>query len=169
MRSHHATWTEKVSKERLSSLWWTSAVGDWTMSEIADQESHPGLVGQPKGDAARPLVTETFHTADLPPLPQRDRRLPASLWIEAPQEVLNLGIDLGHELVVYKRQIGSWLLWRAGPAVDDNARYMALHAADLTKQFTFTLDAEGKGTGTGPDGVVFDRFRTWKESLRDTP
>lgn len=126
-------------------------------------------VEQPKGDAARPLVTESFHTADLPPLPQRDRRLPASLWIEAPIEVRNLGADLGHELVVYKRQIGSWVLWRAGPAVDDNARYMALHSADLTKQFTFTLNAEGKGVGTGPDGILYDRFRTWKESLRDTP
>jgi hypothetical protein len=124
---------------------------------------------QPKGDAARPLVTESFHTADLPPLPQRDRRLPASLWVEAPEQLRQLGQDLGHELVIYKRQIGSWLLWRAGPAVDDNARYMALHAADLTKQFTFTLDAEGKGTGTGPDDVHYDRFRTWKESLRDTP
>lgn len=131
-------------------------------------ESNEVAADQPKGDAARPLVTKSFHTADLPPLPQRDRRMPASLWIEAPEEVRNLGSDLGHELVVYKRQIGAWLLWRAGPAVDDNARYMALHTADLSKQFTFTLDAEGKGTGTGPDGVFYDRFRTWKESLRDT-
>jgi hypothetical protein len=138
-----------------------------TMSDTSEQPSGQ-TIEQPKGDAARPLVTEPFHTAELPPLPQRERRLPASLWIEAPEQVRQLGIDLGHELVVYKRRIGSWLLWRAGPAVDDNARYMALHTADLTKQFTFTLDAEGKGTGIGPDGVLYDRFRTWKESLRDT-
>ena len=122
----------------------------------------------PKGDAARPLVIERFHTADLPPLPQRDRRLHASLWIEAPPELLSLGHDLGHELVVYKRRIGRWLLWRAGPAVDDNARYMALDTDDLARRFTFTLDPEGRGTGTGPDGVVHERFRTWKESLRDS-
>lgn len=121
----------------------------------------------PRGDAARPLVTEAFHTGDLPPLPQRDRRLPASLWIEAPDEVRSLGADIGHALVVYKRRIGRWLLWRAGPAVDDNARYMALDADDLSRRFTFTLNAEGTGTGTGPDGVVHDRFRTWKEALRD--
>ena len=51
-----------------------------------------------------------------------------------------------------------------------------LGAADLTGtvkgndvKFTFTLDAQGKGTGAGPDGAFYDRFRTWKESLRDTP
>lgn len=131
--------------------------------------TEPDEQALPKGDAARLLVTESFHTKDLPPLPQRDRRMPAALWVEAPIEVRNLGIDLGHELVVYKRQIGSWFLWRAGPAVDDNARYMAVHIAELTKQFTFTLNAEGNGTGIGPDGVVYDRFRSWKESLRDTP
>lgn len=136
------------------------------MDQTHEQES---AAEQPKGDAARPLVTEPFHSAELPPLPQRDRRMPASLWIEAPEELRSLGADLGHELVVYKRQIGRWFLWRAGPAVDDNARYMALHTDDLAKQFTFTLDAQGKGTGAGPDGAFYDRFRTWKESLRDTP
>ena len=126
------------------------------------------MTEQPRGDAARPLVESPFHTDDLPPLPQRDRRLPATLWIEAPDTLLALGRDLGHELVVYKRRIGRWLLWRAGPAVDDNARYMALDIADLDRQFTFTLDPEGHGTGLGPDGQTHERFRSWKESLRDT-
>ncbi len=123
----------------------------------------------PRGDAARPLVTEPFHTAELPPLPQRDRRLPASLWIEAPAALQSLGRDIGYELVVYKRRIGSWLLWRSGPAVDAVARYMALHVDDLDRTYTFDLDAEGHGIGVGPDGTTHDRFRTWKESLRDTP
>jgi hypothetical protein len=127
-----------------------------------------GLGEAPRGDAARPLVLESFHTKDLPPLPQRDRRLPASLWIEAPYSLRNLGVDIGYELVVYKRRIGAWLLWRSGPAVDAVARYMALHADDLSRQFVFDLDAEGNGSGIGPDGVQYDRFRTWKESLRDT-
>ena len=125
------------------------------------------MTDSPRGDAARPLVEEPFHTDDLPPLPQRDRRLPASLWLEAPEELRSLGLDLGHDLVVYKRRIGRWLLWRAGPAVDDNARYMALDVADLTRQFTFTLDPQGHGVGIGPDARSYDRFRTWKESLRD--
>lgn len=137
------------------------------MSDFPDDDASTTTEPPPKGDAARPLVTEEFHTDELPPLPQRDRRLPASLWLEAPEPLRTLGRDLGHELVVYKRRIGRWLLWRAGPAVDDNARYMALDAADLNRQFTFTLDPEGIGTGTGPDGVVHTRFRTWKEALRD--
>jgi hypothetical protein len=121
----------------------------------------------PKGDEARPLVTEAFHTTDLPPLPQRDRRLPATLWIEAPDTLRSLGTDFGYDLVVYKRRIGRWLLWRAGPAVHDNARYMALDVEDLNRQYLFTLNPEGVGSGEGPDGVHYDRFRTWKESLRD--
>jgi hypothetical protein len=144
-------------------------VNDTREADGPSDETHADepQADEPRGDAARPLVTERFHTGDLPPLPQRDRRLPASLWIEAPEELCALGKDIGHELVVYKRRIGRWLLWRAGPAVDDNARYMALDQDDLSRRFTFTLDPEGRGTGAGPDGVKYDRFRTWKESLRD--
>jgi hypothetical protein len=122
---------------------------------------------EPRGDAARPLVTEPFHTNDLPPTPQRDRRLPATLWVESPLSLVNLGTDLGYDLVVYKRRIGRWLLWRTGPAVGAAARYMALDDADLLRQFTFTLDEHGDGTGLGPDGQTYARFRSWKESLRD--
>ncbi len=116
----------------------------------------------------RPLVTEAFHTADLPPLPQRDRRLPASLWVEAPNELRDLGADLGYEVVAYKRRIGRWLLWRAGPAVGATARYAAVDANDLGRMVTFELDAEGVGHGVGPDNFTHTRFRSWKESLRDT-
>lgn len=116
----------------------------------------------------RPLVTDPFHTADLPPLPQRDRRLPASLWVEAPEPLRALGADLGHEVVAYKRRIGRWLLWRAGPAVGAAARYGALDGEDLGRMFTFDLDADGNGHGVGPDGATHLRFRAWKESLRDT-
>ena len=116
----------------------------------------------------RPHVTEQFHTAALPPTPQRDRTMPAALWIEAPSALVTLGDDIGHALVTYKRRIGRWLLWRAGPAVHDHARYMAIDADDLDRRFTFTLDPEGNGTGTGPDGHLHTRFRSWKESLRDS-
>ena len=116
----------------------------------------------------RPLVREAFHTDQLPPTPQRDRTLPATLWIEAPPELVELGRDLGHALVTYKRRIGRWLLWRAGPAVGDHARYMAIDADDLEIRYTFTLDADGVGSGIGPDGITHDRFRAWKEALRDS-
>ena len=127
---------------------------------------HPARTARPA--ELRPVVTTAFHTADLPPTPQRDRTLPASLWIEAPSALVELGRDLGHDLVTYKRRIGRWLLWRAGPAVDDHARYMALDAEDLEHRFTFTLDPDGTGSGVGPDGIAHTRFRSWKEALRDS-
>jgi hypothetical protein len=115
----------------------------------------------------RPADHTPVHTADLPDTPVRDRNIPASAWAEAPPELLALGVDLGHDTADYKRRIGPWLLWRAGPATKGNARYMALRADDLSVRFTFRLFEDGTGEGTGPDGVVYQRFRQWKESLRD--
>ncbi len=106
-----------------------------------------------------------MHTVDLPATPQRDRTIPATAWIEAPAELIELGRDLGHELVAYKRRIGPWLLWRAGPAAKGNARYAALAADDPRVQYTFRLHPTGDGEGLGPDGVVHQRFRAWKEAL----
>jgi hypothetical protein len=117
--------------------------------------------------AGRPLVDTPHHTGDLPPTPQRDRTIPADLWVEAPDELRSLGADIGEPVVAYKRRIGRWLLWRAGPASKGNARYMALAADDLTERYTFRLRPDGSGEGVGPDGVTHDRFRTWKEALRD--
>jgi hypothetical protein len=115
----------------------------------------------------RPVDTTPVHTVELPATPQRDRTIPASAWIEAPAELLSLGRDLGHELVAYKRRIGPWLLWRAGPAAKGDARYLALAADDPTTQYSFRLHPSGEGSGLGPDGVVHHRFRAWKEALRD--
>lgn len=116
---------------------------------------------------ARTPVTHDVHTADLPPLPQRDSLIPAERWVEAPAELRELGAGIGVALVAYKRRIGRFLLWRAGPATGADARYMALDAGDLAHRYTFTLDASGTGSGVGADGVTHTRFRTWKESLRD--
>lgn len=99
--------------------------------------------------------------------PQRDRTLPAELWLEAPRELQELGADLGEGLVAYKRRIGRFLLWRAGPASRGHARYMALAADHLSEWYTFRLHPDGKGEGIGPDGVTHMRFRAWKEALRD--
>ena len=109
-----------------------------------------------------------IHTTDLPPTPVRDRTIPAAAWVEAPDELHRLGEDLGHELVEYKRRIGRWLLWRAGPPSRGDTRYMAIHEADLDRRFTFRLYPDGSGDGVGPDGLRHTRFRTWKESLRDS-
>jgi hypothetical protein len=116
----------------------------------------------------RPLDVTPVHTDDLPATPQRDRTIPVTAWIEAPPEARALGDDLGQPLVAYLRRIGPWLLWRAGPATHGHARYMALAADDLTRQWTFRLFPDGSGEGLGPDGVVHHRFRTWKEALRDS-
>src|SRR5690348_12609387 len=116
---------------------------------------------------ARTPVTRDYHTDELPALPQRDYLIPAERWVDAPAELRGLGADIGVPLVAYKRRIGRFLLWRAGPATGADARYMALDADDLTRRYTFTLDPTGTGSGVGADGVTHTRFRTWKESLRD--
>ena len=116
----------------------------------------------------RPDDDTPIRTQDLPDTPVRDRNIVAQAWVEAPSELLQLGVDLpGAPKAHYKRRIGSWLLWRAGPATEARARYWAAHCDDLTLQFTFDLEADGEGTGTGPSGEVHTRFRTWKEDLRD--
>lgn len=115
----------------------------------------------------RPPVDHDVHTDDLPPLPQRESMIPASRWIEAPPFVRDLGADIGVDLVCYIRRIGDHLLWRAGRAAGEAARYCALSASDPDDHWFFSLDADGSGSGLGPDGVVHERFRTWKESLRD--
>lgn len=126
------------------------------------------MTGSPLPADQRPFDFAPVHTEELPATPTRDRNIAASAWVEAPPELLTLGDDLGHPEAAYKRRIGGWLLWRAGPAKGD-ARYMAIDAADVTRSFTFRLRADGPDEGTGPSGVDHGRFRTWKEDLRDHP
>jgi len=116
---------------------------------------------------ARPPTTRDWHTDDLPATPQRDFLIPADRWVEAPEAVLTLGADIGIDLVAYKRRIGDWLLWRAGPASRSDARYAAVDSKDLARVFTFRLFPDGTGGGVGPDGTTHVRFRAWKEALRD--
>lgn len=107
----------------------------------------------------RPFTAERFETGELPDTPTRAFRIPAEGWIDAPTELLTLGDGLG-EPVEYKRRIGRFLLWRAGPPVGE-AVYMAI---DGTERYTFLLHGR-EGVGVGPDGVEHRRFRAWKESL----
>jgi hypothetical protein len=113
----------------------------------------------------RPIDPTPVHTADLPPTPIRDRNIPASAWLEAPSTLLHLGDDINQPLITYKRRIGRYLLWRAGPATRADARYLALAADDLGEQYAFRLFPDGTGDGIGPDGVRQRRFRLWKEAL----
>jgi hypothetical protein len=116
----------------------------------------------------RPDDDTPIHTEDLPPTPVRDRNIPATAWVEAPEDLLALGDDLpGTPRADYKRRIGPWLLWRAGPATGADARYWAARADDLADAHTFRLFPTGDGEGTGPSGASHTRFRTWKEDLRD--
>ncbi len=110
----------------------------------------------------RPFTADRFHTADLPDTPTRSFRIPATGWIEAPDQLLRLGDELG-EPVEYKRRIGRYLLWRAGPPVGE-ALYLALDRADTSRTFLFRLMGR-TGEGTGPNETIHSRFRTWKESL----
>jgi hypothetical protein len=117
----------------------------------------------------RPIDDTPVHTADLPATPLRNRNIPATAWIEAPDALLELGTGLADTPAAqYKRRIGPWLLWRAGPASKAAARYFACAADDLSCQFVFTLDSDGNGRGTGPSGTSHDRFRDWKIDLKTT-
>ncbi len=116
----------------------------------------------------RPVDSTPVHTADLPPLPIATYNIPAVAWIEAPPALLDAGADIGQPDIMYKRRIGSWLLWRAGPARKADSRYVAIHADDLTRIHTFRLRPDGTGGGAGPSGAEHERFRTWKEELNET-
>ncbi|MFT5202973.1 MAG: hypothetical protein ACI9C1_002370 [Candidatus Aldehydirespiratoraceae bacterium] len=113
----------------------------------------------------RPFDDTPIHTEDLPPTPTRDRNISIEAWIEAPELVRRSGDDIGGVRVAYKRRIGEWLLWRAGPAVKADARYIAVHSADLTLHHEFRLFPDGTGDGAGPSGERHTRFRAWKEDL----
>jgi hypothetical protein len=125
------------------------------------------MASMPTPAEARPPTERDWHTEELPATPQRDFLIPVERWVEAPTVVRALGDDLGIALVAYKRRIGDYLLWRAGPASGADARYAAVDARDLDRAYTFRLFPDGTGDGTGPDGSHHTRFRTWKESLRD--
>jgi hypothetical protein len=115
----------------------------------------------------RPDDNTPVHTVDLPATPQRDRNIPSHAWVEAPAELRRLGQDIGQPEAGYKRRIGRWLLWRAGPATHGDARYLAVAADDLERQYSFRLFPDGSGDGIGPSGERHIRFRAWKEDLRD--
>jgi hypothetical protein len=117
----------------------------------------------------RPLDPTPRHTADLPDTPVRDRNIPASAWIEAPEVLLRAGDDLGGPVISYKRRLGGWLLWRAGPASGADARYVACAPDEPSQSHVFRLFPDGSGDGTGPSGARHTRFRAWKEDLRDHP
>ena len=132
--------------------------------EPGTEEIHPAPRALPADE--RPLDHTPVHTADLPATPIRDRNVPATAWVEAPHELRTLGDDLpGTPVATYKRRIGRWLLWRAGPASRGDARYWAADAGQLTDQWTFRLFPDGGGDGEGPDGRHHTRFRSWKEAL----
>ena len=126
------------------------------------------MAGEPLRYDQRPADHTPVHTADLPDTPTRDRNIVASAGVEAPGELLSLGDDLPDTpQAEYKRRIGRWLLWRAGPAVGD-ARYLAIAADDLAVQHTYRLRPEtdgANGEGAGPSGEVHHRFRSWKVDL----
>jgi hypothetical protein len=120
----------------------------------------------------RPIDPTPVHTHELPATPIRDRNIPAQAWVEAPDELLHLGDELPPRdgrtpIATYKRRIGRWLLWRAGPASRADACYLAVDANDLTHTHRFRLHPDGSGEGVGPSGARHERFRAWKEDLRD--
>ena len=91
-------------------------------STMSDTDDHPPALRYDQ----RPADHTPIHTDALPATPTRDRNIVASAWVEAPAELLALGADLpDRPEAEYKRRIGDWLLWRAGPAAGGDARYWA--------------------------------------------
>ena len=123
--------------------------------------------GRPLVADERPVDHTPVHTADLPDTPTRDRNIDASAWVEAPDSLLRSGDDIAAPVVAYKRRLGPWLLWRAGPARGGDARYSAIDHRDLRRHHSFRLFPDGSGDGIGPSGELHVRFRAWKEDLRD--
>ena len=113
----------------------------------------------------RPFDDTPIHTNELPATPTRDRNISVEAWVEAPAVVRDAGDDIGGVRVAYKRRIGPWLLWRAGPARRADARYVAVRADDLAIHHEFRLFPDGSGDGIGPSGTRHDRFRAWKQDL----
>jgi len=122
---------------------------------------------RPLNSDERPIDRTPVHTEDLPATPTRDRNIVASAWVEAPAALLGSGADIGDVEAAYKRRIGRWLLWRAGPARRADARYTAIDSTELGRSVSFRLFADGTGSGSGPSGTHHERFRAWKEDLRD--
>lgn len=107
-------------------------------------------------------------TDDRPATPTRDRNIKATAWTDAPADLLALGDDLpGRPVADYKRRIGEWLLWRAGPASGADARYWAARPGALDAPVTLRLFPDGSADGLGADGGRHTRFRSWKQSLLD--
>jgi hypothetical protein len=130
----------------------------------------PGLVtrvaGRPLRYDQRPDDDTPVTTEQLPATPVRDRNIKATAWVDAPPSLLALGDDLPDRPVAdYKRRIGEWLLWRAGPASGGDARYWAARPDALDQPVTLRLFPDGSGDGVGADGARHDRFRAWKQSL----
>lgn len=115
----------------------------------------------------RPWDDTPVHTVDLPDTPRRDANIPADAWLEAPAHLLSAGEDIGGMRSAFKRRIGRWLLWRAGPARGGDARYVAIDAGDLAVHHSFRQFPDSTGTGVGPSGAEFEKFGPWKRDLRD--
>jgi hypothetical protein len=115
----------------------------------------------------RPFDYTPIHTWELPETPLRDKNIAAQAWIEAPKSLLTSGDDLGSVKIAYKRKIGNWLLWRAGPARRSDARYVAVSLDKSQEVRTFRIFPDGTGKGTGGDGNDYTNFRSWKISLKN--
>ena len=115
----------------------------------------------------RPFGYTPVHTWELPDTPLRDKNIAAQAWIEAPEKLLSSGDDLGSVKIAYKRRIGNWLLWRAGPARRSHARYIAVSLSEEQTICTFRLFPDGSGNGIGADGASHENFRSWKISLKN--
>ena len=124
LRHHHRVHRPEALHAPARTRWCCPVMATTPRSGPSGRTCRSGSIGdgEPMSSDAlpydqRPTDHTPVHTADLPPTPIRDRNIPATAWVEAPESLRNLGDDLPEAPVAeYKRRIGPWILWRAGPA-----------------------------------------------------
>ena len=105
----------------------------------------------------------------LRPLEELTRALAYLSLKEGPLEALRLPTpkEPPPEEIALLRARFSELLARLKELLEAREALYAALAHDLDVQCTFRLFPDGTGDGRGPTGTRHDRFRTWKEDLRD--
>ena len=117
---------------------------------------------------ARTPTDRDWHTDELPAhaaarLPHPGRTLGRGAGRRCASSAPTSAIDL----VAYKRRIGRYLLWRAGPGACAPMRATWRSPPTTSPSVDVPAHARRHRCRRGPTADVHARFRTWKEALRD--
>ena len=103
----------------------------------------------------RPVDDTPLHTEELPATPVRDRNIPATAWVEAPDDLLALGDDLpGAPVAEYKRRIGPGCCGAPGRRRAATPGTGRAAAGEPTPAFTLRLHPDGTAEGAARAATV---------------